>query len=278
MPSDDHLHANLRNWNERASIHARSNMYDLEGFVADPSRLWLHPSERGELGDVQGRTLCQLQCHLGLETLSWARLGASRTVGLDFSGNALDIARGVAQRCGLSERVSFVESDVYEAPQALAAHAPFDIVYVSVGAICWLPSITRWAAVVSSLLKPGGTFYMREVHPMLAALSERDGKLVIDGPYFERAEPVNWNTEISYTDGSPKLQHAACYEWAHGIGEVVQALLDAGLTLELLQEQRDVEFPALPMMIEDPEFTYRLPPALRDNVPLTYSLRARKHG
>jgi SAM-dependent methyltransferase len=276
MMNDEHRRANLRNWNERAGIHARSKMYDLEGFVAAPDKLWLHPTEPAELGDVRGRTLCQLQCHLGIETLSWARLGASRVVGLDFSADALAGARELATRCGLSERARFIESDVYDGVAALAADAPFDIVYVSVGAICWLPNIAGWAAVVAALLKKGGVLYMREVHPMLNAISELAGQLIVDAPYFERTEPSSWDLAETYTEDSPKLQNVKCYEWSHGLGEIIQALLDQGLTLELLHEHRDVEFKPFPMMEEGEDGLFRLPIEARGRVPLAYSLRARK--
>src|SRR5687767_4308557 len=134
----EELEANRRNWDERARVHARSSFYDVEGFVSGRRQLWLHPGEPDMLGSVAGKSLCQLQCHLGLEALSWARLGASRVVGLDFSRDAVETARSLAERCGLAERATFVEADVHDAVQALAGHAPFDIVYVSVGAICWL--------------------------------------------------------------------------------------------------------------------------------------------
>ena len=130
---------NRRNWDERAELHARGKFYDLDGFVAQSARPWLHPSEPVELGSVQGKSLVQLQCHLGLDLLSWLRLGAARGVGLDFSPNAVEHARALAQRCGLDARAQFVVSDVHDAPSAIAAHAPFDIVYVSMGALPWIP-------------------------------------------------------------------------------------------------------------------------------------------
>src|SRR5689334_9169046 len=162
---------NRRNWDERAALHARGSFYDFDGFVADGSR-WLHPCEAVELGDVRGKSLVQLQCHMGQDLLSWLRLGAARGVGLDFSAPAIEHARQLAARCGLSERARFVLSDVYDAPQALAGAGPFDIVYVSVGALCWLPDVKRWAEVCAALLPPGGVLYVHESHPMLFALGE----------------------------------------------------------------------------------------------------------
>ena len=163
----EHRAANLLVWDERAPIHARSAFYSVEAFVADPASSRLHPGALGELGQVRGRSLVHLQCHLGVETLSWARLGARRVVGLDFSSAAIEQARTIAGRCGLGDRARFVEADVYDAVRALAGEAPFDIVYVSVGAVCWLPSIRRWADQVAALLAPGGVVY---VHPSAPAI------------------------------------------------------------------------------------------------------------
>jgi SAM-dependent methyltransferase len=272
----EELEANRRNWDERARVHARSSFYDVEGFVAGRRELWLHPSDPELLGSVAGKSLCQLQCHLGLETLSWARLGAARVVGLDFSRDAVETARSLAARSGLSDRATFVEADVHDAAQALAGHAPFDIVYVSVGAICWLPSITRWAEVVRSLLAPSGVLYMREVHPMLSALTEADGRLVVDKPYFESATPLRWEDGTTYTEGSPRIESALCFEWTHGLAEIVQALLAQGLSLELLREHRDAEWQALPSMTQGDDGLWRLPEPARDMLPLTFSLRARR--
>jgi SAM-dependent methyltransferase len=272
---DELRDSNRKNWDARARVHARSQFYDLDGFASGQRRLSLKPWEPDEVGDVTGKSLCQLQCHLGVETLSWARLGAGRVVGLDFSAEAIETARALAARCALTDRATFVEADVHDAPRALGGHAPFDIVYVSVGAICWLPEVKRWAAVVRGLLAPGGMLYMHEVHPMLGCIEQRDGRLEVERPYFECAEPIRWDDGTTYTEGHPTIEHKVCYEWTHGLGEIIQALLDEGLSLELLREHRAAEFQPLPSMQRGDDGLWRLPPELRDRVPLTYTLRAR---
>jgi SAM-dependent methyltransferase len=172
-----------------------------------------------------------------------------------------------------------VLADVHDAPEALReAGAPFDVVYVSVGAICWLPSIARWADVVASLTRPGGVLYVREVHPVVNAVYERDGRLVAEQSYFETAEPLRSDEGETYTEGRPVLENRTCFEWSHGLGEIVQALLDRGFALELLHEHRDVEFEPFPSMTRDADGLWRLPPETRDRIPLTFSLRARMRG
>ena len=273
---DEHRDANRRNWDERARVHARSEYYDLDGFAKDTRRTWLHPIEPLELGDVTGKSLCHLQCHLGVETLSWARLGAARVVGLDFSPDAVASARSLADRCGLADRARFVEADVHDAVDALEGESPFDVVYVSLGAICWIPSITRWAGIARALLRPGGVLYVREMHPMLNAVYEREGQLVVTEPYFERTEPLRSDDGETYTEGRPKLENATSYEWSYGLGEIVTALLDVGMTIELLHEHRDAECQPLASMVEGPAGRWRLPPETADRLPLTFSLRARR--
>jgi SAM-dependent methyltransferase len=271
----EHRDTNRRNWNERALIHARSKLYDLDGFVADPGKLWLHPAEPVELGSVVGKTLCHLQCHLGVETLSWLRLGARRVVGLDFAPAAIAAASELAERTGLSGRARFVEADVYDALAALEGQFPFDVVYVSLGAICWLPDIRRWARLIASLLTPGGLLYLREVHPVLQTLEEQEERLWVAYPYFERAEPLRFDDGTTYTEGRPELVNKAIYEWSHGIGEILSALLEVGFTLELFHEHREAEFQAFPSMSQGADGYFRLPEPMRERVPLVFSLRAR---
>ena len=162
-------------WDERTPLHVTSAFYDVEGFRAGRSDL--RPFEVEEMGDVAGRELVHLQCHFGLDTLSWARLGAHVT-GLDFSHPAIDAARALTDELGMD--AAFVVSDVYDAPQTLAR--TFDIVYTGIGALCWLPDIPRWAGVVRDLLRPGGVLYLVETHPMSDVLGDED--LVARYPYF----------------------------------------------------------------------------------------------
>lgn len=249
----DAIEANQRNWDDRVPVHLASRMYGVEGFVNDASRLsGVVEFDREQLlpllpgRSVRGKSLVHLQCHIGLDTLSWARLGAQVT-GIDFSPAALTAAKELARRCGL--RARFVESDVHGATAACPEQ--FDIVYTGIGALPWLPDLDRWARVVADLLAPGGMFYLREGHPVLAAIDyERtDGELVLRHPYFATAEPVREDHGKTYTDGDVTLEHATTYLWSHSLAEVVQALLDAGLVLTSLREHRSVPWQALPVLV-----------------------------
>lgn len=275
MPMDEHREANRSNWDDRVPIHVASEEYGFRRFVEDPAHLSSVVAADAEvLGDVSGKRLLHLQCHFGKDTLSWARLGAEVT-GVDFSEAALTEARRLSRESGVPGR--FVLSELYDAPQVLDER--FDVVYTGVGALNWLPDIAGWARVAAGFLRPGGTLYVREGHPMLWTLDwrEEDTDLVVRFPYFEATEPVRWDDEATYA-GTGKVEHTRTYEWNHGIGEIVTAVLDAGLRVEALREHRSLEWQGLPHMVLGGDGRWRLPPVQRDLVPLMFTLVACRTG
>jgi SAM-dependent methyltransferase len=153
--------ANLARWEESVPLHAESDLYDLVGFRS--GRDDIRPFELVELGDVAGLDLVHLQCHLGTDTLSWARHGA-RVVGLDFSPAAVEVATQLAIDCEIE--ADFVCSDVYNARNALAGRS-FDVVYTGIGALGWLSDLDEWAREVAGLLRPGDVLYLVEIHPIV---------------------------------------------------------------------------------------------------------------
>ncbi|MEU7892356.1 class I SAM-dependent methyltransferase [Nonomuraea sp. NPDC049152] len=261
---NDYLDVNRANWDERVAIHVGSEFYDVAGFKAGEQPL--RAFELAEMGDVRGRRLVHLQCHFGLDTLAWARLGADVT-GVDFSGKAVEAARAIAAECGIDAR--FVEADVYDA--APAAGDGYDIVYTGIGALVWLPDLDRWARVVAGLLKPGGFLYLAEFHPFGDVLDYEDGSRVAFD-YFDRAPQVE-DFPHTYT-GSEVLENTTSVQFAHGIGEVVTALAGAGLRVEFLHEHDFTLFRRFGSL-EPHGPLFRFPEG-RPGVPLLYSLRARR--
>ncbi|MGL6183716.1 MAG: class I SAM-dependent methyltransferase, partial [Aestuariivirga sp.] len=169
---DDYIAINRRNWNDRAAIHVKDEAggYRVQAFLDGADNL--HDIEHAEIGDVKGLRIAHLQCHFGIDTLCLARRGAS-CVGLDFSPVAIAAARDLQARTGLDAQ--FVEGNVYDARKLISGD--FDMVYVTWGAIGWLPDIRRWAKVVFALLKPGGRLYLLEGHPSLMTLDEKTAEL-----------------------------------------------------------------------------------------------------
>lgn len=289
-PDSDYLAINRANWDSRAPLHARA--YDIDRLLADPSALsQVVAFDAPRLGDIAGLDVVHLQCHIGTDTLSLHRLGA-RVTGLDLSGRSLAEARVLAERAGAA--IEYVEADVYSAPAALAG-ATFDLVYTGIGALCWLPSIQRWADTVAALLRPGGRLFVRDGHPVLHSLlavrvagehPDRAQQPSVTGPdgltpalelpYFEQAEALVWRDEHTYA-GDEVVDSPLSVEWNHGLAETVTAILDAGLLLTGLVEHDSVPWDALPgVMACDPATgEYRLVDR-PERLPASFTLTARK--
>jgi SAM-dependent methyltransferase len=263
---DDWLELNRANWDARVPLHVASEFYDVPGFVAGTESL--RDFEPGEVGDVRGKTLLHLQCHIGLDTLSWARRGASVT-GLDFSQPALDVAVSIAEQIGVKS-ARFVAADVYSAVSALALQR-FDILYTSIGSLQFLPDIGRWAQVVAALVAPGGFTYVIEGHPLIHFV-EDDGR-TLRGDYFSRSAILL--DEGTYADPNAPLASPASVEWVHSPAQVVSALGAAGLRVEFLHEHDWTSYQLLPVLTQHEDGHWRFPEG-QPRLPLGYSLRAVK--
>jgi SAM-dependent methyltransferase len=264
---------NLAGWEDRVPIHLGPGGYDVDALLADPRRLSKTVRHDADaLGSLAGLEVVHLQCHLGTDTLSLARLGAASTTGLDFSPRAIAHCRTLFARAGVAGR--FVEGDVFDAERLLGRR--YDLVYASIGAINWIPSIGRWIAVAAALLKPGGRLYLRDVHPMAMVVDPKsDLELRLCYPYGERHEPVTMHDDQTYAgDGTP-VAHATTHEWSHGLGEIVQGALDAGLAVHGLVEHYYTEWRMFESMVEDDAGRYVLPEA-PERLPLLFTLQARK--
>lgn len=271
----EYLDANRANWNERATLHAArdGSGYGVLRYVEDRDALSdVVRFDQPLLGDLSGKRAVHLQCHIGTDTLSLARLGA-RVTGLDFSDNAVEEARRLVGETG--DSVDFVRSDVAHALEILPS-GEFDLVYTGIGALCWLPSITEWAGVVADLLAPGGTLHIREGHPVLWSMNETLPGLTLAFPYFEQPAPLEWDDDSTYVEVSAPLQSTRTYEWNRSLGEIVTALLDRGLRLDALIEHDSVPWEALPgrmTLRPDGEYALTEQPSV---MPLSYTIRASK--
>jgi SAM-dependent methyltransferase len=271
-PTDDPVESNRRLWDEWAKFHVGSEFYDVKSFIDGTRPNRIADYEREEVGSVEGKTLLHLQCHFGMDTLSWARLGAHVT-GADFSAEAIAAARKLATDVGIE--ATFVESNVYDLPDAL--HGEFDIVYTSNGVLGWLPRIASWAEVAAHFVKPGGFLYITEVHPVAQVFADENvqpGELRLHYPYWEHADdPIKITIEGSYA-GAPTagwIEHG----WDHSMGEIVTSLVDAGLRIDFLHEFDFVNWP-VKWLVRSDDGRYRLPADAKGQLPLFFSLRASK--
>lgn len=269
----DYIAVNLANWNSRVVHHEQG--YGLERFRADPTHLSdVVRFDLPRLGDVSGLDVVHLQCHIGTDTLSLARLGARSVTGLDFSAPALEVAERLAADCGA--HIDYVQSELYGAIDALGA-GRFDLVYTGIGALCWLPDIARWGDVIASLLRPGGRLFIREGHPMLWALADPrpDELLVIEFPYFE-TEGVRFSEPVTYVDHDEPLTSPDIVHFNHGLAAVIMALMDAGLRLTAIEEHDTVPWNPLDNAMEEVaggEYRLRHNP---ERLAATYTLQATK--
>lgn len=269
----DHVSINRANWDARVPVHLKG--YDLDRFRSDASYLSeVLRFDRPRLGELRGLQGVHLQCHIGTDTISLARLGATMA-GLDLSPASIAAARALAEELGHS--IEYVESELYGAVDALGS-SRFDFVYTGVGALCWLPDIHRWADVVASLLKPGGWLHIRDGHPMLFALGDprEDGLLVVQYPYFE-CEGTRHREETTYAGDGTRVASPEMVCFNHGLAEMLQAVRSAGMALELFEEHESIPWnplgPACEQFGDLGEWRLR---SGAPRIPLTFTLRARK--
>ena len=272
---DDYRDVNRANWDERAAAHAASPDYSVSRFTDDPAFLSeVVTFDLPRLGEITGLDAVHLQCHIGTDTVSLARLGA-RVTGLDFSAPALEEGRRLAAAAGVE--AEFGESDLYGAVEALGG-GRFDLVFTGIGALCWLPDVKRWAEVVAALLRPGGRRFIREGHPVLWSLSDPrpDGLLAIEHPYFELEEPTVWDDGGTYVETDAVFTQTVTHEWNHGLGEIVSAVLAAGMELTALEEHDSVPWDALPGQMTDIGGGEHRLTDRPERLPHSYTLQARK--
>jgi len=278
---EDARAANLAHWDDRVPIHTGGG-YDLDSFRTDPAHISqvvavdLPVIERLLGRGVDGLDLCHLQCHIGTDTVSFARKGA-RVVGVDFSAPALGAAAALADELGVEAQ--WVETDVLDARAAvtnqLGAGRDFDLVYTSIGTVWWLNDLDRWAAQIEGLLRPGGHFYLRDGHPVLYSLDDRYPDLRSVYRYFGNGSAQGWDVGTSYV-GEGAMENTRNYGYPHPLSEILRALIGAGLELVWIDEGKTLPWRFSEYMIEREDGDFELPEHQRDLVPLTFTAVARK--
>lgn len=269
---DEARDANRENWDDRVALHVEAyglDAFDDPAYISDVVRTDADALAPFLSGGFEGLDVCHLQCHIGTDTLSFARLGAHVT-GVDFSAPALEAAAALAMRLGLD--ADWVQTDVLDAAAAVPGN--FDLVYTSIGAITWLNDLDRWAAQIARLLRPGGTFYIRDGHPMLYSLDETRDELVVRYRYFEDGHSQSWYDETTYV-GDGTVAHPRTYEWPHPLSSIVNALLGAGLRILRLDEGKTLPWQFAPRMTEVGG-SYVWPEAERNLIPCTFTVVAVK--
>ena len=269
---DHRIEANRKNWNERTPVHAASEFYDVAGFRN--GRITLNDIERTEVGSVEGKSLLHLQCHFGMDTMSWARLGAQAT-GVDISDAAIDLAKALNDELQLNTR--FICSNIYDLPDVLDEE--FDIIYTAMGVLCWLPDLCGWANIIARFLKPNGIFYILDGHPFSHVFESEENQaegqeLRVRHPYFKKPEG-DFYKGGQHTYAGSDIIEAGCYEWQHSVGDILNAILDAGLRIQFFHEFARSGYEAFPCMEKGKDGWWRLI-SRNDSVPQIFSLKATK--
>ncbi len=275
MGIDDFYTDNKANWNDRARVHRGSSTYRLDEYANNPATVSpVVQFDADQFGSFNGLRIAHLQCHIGTDTISLERLGAASVIGVDFAPEAIATARQLADASGSKAR--FVEASVYDAPEAVGEKV--DLVYTSIGTICWLHDIDRWARAVAGLLDVGGRFYIRDTHPFLFVFEEIDGDIRPHYRYrYTADEPLSWDEAETYTDdpagvGITNTRH---HEWSHSLPEVVNALIGAGMRIDRMAEHDGIPWQFVPSCIREGDL-WHLPEPLRSQVPALFSVEATK--
>ena len=273
---DEYIDANRQLWDAWTRINLKSPFYDVDGFAAggggDLDTICL-----AGVRDVRGKSLLHLQCHFGMDTIRWARHGATVT-GADFSAEAITAARALATRVGVA--ATFVHSDLYELPSKL--DGGFDVVFTSHGVLGWLPDLDRWAQVVAHFLAPGGTFFVVEAHPIAMLFNDRlkNPSLELLYPYFHGLEPIREEHAGCYAEPDAPITSVE-HVWLHTMSDIIGSLARAGLHIESFEEYPFLSWRLFPWMEEGPDGWWRLPehdgvPLGPGSLPLMFSLKATK--
>jgi 2-polyprenyl-3-methyl-5-hydroxy-6-metoxy-1,4-benzoquinol methylase len=261
---EKYFEVNKSLWNGKTEIHVKSDFYDVESFKKGKSSL--NFIELEALGNVKGKSLLHLQCHFGLDTLSWARLGAKAT-GVDMSDKAIDYAWTLNRELNLDAR--FICSNIYDLENVL--DEKFDIVFTSYGVTCWMPDLNKWAKIISHFLKPGGTFFIAEFHPVVSMFVNNYSEIKYS--YFNSGmiSEINQGT---YADWNADFTHETC-EWSHSLAAVFNAIMKAGLKIKEFEEYPFSCYNCFNNLERDDKGLWHIK-GMDDKIPMMYSIKAEK--
>lgn len=273
---NQYFEANRQSWNKRTPVHKDSVFYRLKEFKAGQTSL--NKIELEELGDVKEKTLLHLQCHFGMDTMSWARLGA-KCVGVDLSDEAIRLAKEINKELSLD--VKFICCNIYDLlPQSSeSSKAPplegfgeaFDIVFTSYGTIGWLPDLEKWSEIISYYLKPGGIFYIVDFHPALWMMDEDFQYIKYN--YFN-TEVIMDETEGTYSDRNAPIK-TTNYGWNHPFSEILNNLIQQNLQVVHLNEFPYSPYNCFNNVEQGSDGMWRIK-AMNEKLPMLYSIKAVK--
>lgn len=254
--------ANKDAWNKRTGVHKDSKFYDVTSFKAGKTSL--NKIDLDEVGDVKGKSLLHLQCHFGMDTISWAREGAIAT-GMDLSDGAINYAKQLSEEVDVP--AEFVCCNLYDLKEHL--DAKFDIIFTSYGVIGWLPDLNKWASIIAHFLKPGGSFHLMEFHPVVWMMDENLERVKY---YYHNEEIISEESTGTYTDRYADIKYTE-HSWNHSLSEVVNALINHGLRIEHLNEFPYSYYNCFNNLVQGYDGNWRVN-RLENKIPMMYSIKA----
>ena len=268
-----YFEANKQSWNKRTAVHKDSAFYDLASFKKGKSSL--NKIELEELGSVKGKSLLHLQCHFGMDTMSWQREGA-HCVGVDLSDEAIKLAKEINEELKL--KTEFICANIYDLKSALKVsptggdlEGAFDIVFTSYGTIGWLPDLDKWAGIVAHFLKPGGIFYIADFHPVLWMMDDS----------FEKIKYHYFNTDViseeilgTYSDRDAPIKSIE-HGWNHPFSEIFNALVKHGLQILQFNEFPYSPYNCFKNLEQGTDGMWRIR-GMDEKMPVMYSIKAVK--
>ncbi|MEM6360865.1 MAG: class I SAM-dependent methyltransferase [Bacteroidota bacterium] len=262
---DDYFQANKQAWDIKTPIHKMSSFYDIDGFLKGKSSLY--SIEQRELPKLSGKDVLHLQCHFGLDTISFSRMGANAT-GVDISDVSIHTARKLNNQCNQSAK--FICSNIYNLDDKI--RQKFDLVYCSYGSVIWLPDLQLWAKMISSFLKPEGSIYIVDFHPILVSLSYLESSSLEISYFNNPSIPLYRRSRRTYTR-LDLPEETIEYTWNHSLSEIINSLLMAGLNIEFFNEFPYIPFDCFPNLIKSDDGNWRVKG--KENLfPLCYSISA----
>ena len=261
----DYISINKKSWNKKTEIHVDSDFYDNKNFIKGKSSL--HQIELDLLGDIKGKSILHLQCHFGQDTISLSKLGAKAT-GVDLADKAIAIAKDLAIQT--NSDAQFICCNIYDLPEFL--NQEFDIVYTSYGTIGWLPDMNEWASIVSQFLKPNGKFVFVEFHPVVWMFDDNFEKI---GYNYFNSRPIIETIDGTYADKTAPITDEYI-TWNHPISEVVNSLINNGITINSLDEFDYSPYNCFNKTIEIAPNKFRIK-HLTDKIPMVYSIVGTKN-
>jgi len=231
----NYTQANREAWNMAMPKHREVMNEKWDAMFSDPKFIFQAGDELRFLEEigVRGKNIAHLSCNNGIELMSLVRMGAGECVGFDICDEAIADAETRAKEFGIE--CEFLRTDVLELPEEYFGR--FDMVYITVGALVWIPDLRGYFEVASKLLAPGGVLFIYEHHPY-AGIFPYDGEpgetLRAKYNYFDEEIFVG-REGIDYYGGTV-YESPPAYEFPYTISDLINVVISAGFGIAAFHE------------------------------------------